>query len=140
MTSTHIMEATDNEAWHAYILMNTGGEPRSIVKGCWGNGLEASRKLKNRLDPETELNQIGATLRASRQAEITDVIGKMGRRDQETRGNHRRCNAERGDQESHRNRDGAAGVGNTFEAERRQNTYGQMIWQVSTEPARKHVD
>ena len=44
----------------------------------------------------------------------------MGRQDQETRGNHWSHQAERGDPESHRDRDGTARIGNTFEAKQRQ--------------------
>ena len=44
VSSAHSKEAADNEALHAYILVNTVGEPRSIVKGSWGNGLEALKK------------------------------------------------------------------------------------------------
>ena len=67
------MEAVDNEVLHAYILVHTAGEPRSIGKGSWGNGFAAWRKLKNRFDPETEMNQIGATFRALRLTRITYV-------------------------------------------------------------------
>ena len=58
------MEAADNEALHAYILVLAAGEPRSIVTGSWGNGLEAWQHFKNRFDPETEMTQIGVGLRA----------------------------------------------------------------------------
>ena len=54
----------------------TAGEQRSIVKGSWGNGLEAWRKLENRLDPETDMNQ------TFRRHGFAPSIGKMGRQDQ----------------------------------------------------------
>ena len=71
--NAHVMGAADNEAFHAYIVVHTAGGPRSIVEGCWCHGLEACRKLKNRFDPETEMNPICATLRALRPTKDTDV-------------------------------------------------------------------
>ena len=38
--------------------LHTTGEPRSIVKGSWGNGLEAWRKLKNRLIQKRRRNRM----------------------------------------------------------------------------------
>ena len=73
ITNAHVMEAADSEAVHAYIVVHTAGGPRSIVEGCLGNGLEARRKLKNRFDPETEMNPICATLGALRPTKDTDV-------------------------------------------------------------------
>ena len=46
----------------------------SIVKGCWGNGLEAWRKLMNRFDPETEMSQTGSALEALRPTEVADKV------------------------------------------------------------------
>ena len=66
------MEAADNEALHADILVLAAGEPRSIVTGSWGNGLEAWQHFKNRFDPETEMKQDGVGLRALN-PKITDA-------------------------------------------------------------------
>ena len=63
----------ENEALHAYLMLNTAGEPRTIVKGSLGNGLEAWRRLKNRYDPETEMNQIGATIRALKPPKVNQL-------------------------------------------------------------------
>ena len=67
------MEAEENEALHAYLMVNTHGEPRTIIKGSLGNGLEAWRRLKNRYDPETEMNQIGATIRALNPPKVLNI-------------------------------------------------------------------
>ena len=68
-----VKDGRDNGASRVCMLVRTGGKPRSIVKGCWANGLEARRKKRNRFDPETKMNQIGATLRAPRPAKVTDI-------------------------------------------------------------------
>ena len=47
VASAHVMEAVDNEALHAYILVYIAGEPRSIVKGCFSKGHEAWQKLSD---------------------------------------------------------------------------------------------
>ena len=73
LEAEHANEANDNEALHANILVHTNGEPRSITRRFGGNGLEAWRKLKSRYDPETEMNQIGAALRALRPAKFVDI-------------------------------------------------------------------
>ena len=84
----------ENEALHAYLMLNTAGEPRTIVKGSLGNGLEAWRRLKNRYDPETEMNQIGATIRALKPPQgepaqgLAAGIGEVGGRTTTTRRCH----------------------------------------------------
>ena len=42
ITNEQVMDAADKEALHAYILVHTGGEPRSIVKVCWSDGGQLS--------------------------------------------------------------------------------------------------
>ena len=76
-TNAHVMEAAGNEALRAYILEHAVGEPRRIVKGSWEGRLRSMEKMKNSFDPETEMNQIGATLTASRPTKTTDVKGLL---------------------------------------------------------------
>ena len=50
-----------------------GDEPRDIVKGCPENGLEAWRRLKNRLDPATEATRIHAIIRALQPPKVKHI-------------------------------------------------------------------
>ena len=40
------MEAVDNEVLHAYILVHTAGEPRSIGKGSWVQRFRSVAKVE----------------------------------------------------------------------------------------------
>ena len=91
LTAKNLIEANDNEAPHGYILVHTGSERRSITNGCWSNGLDTWRTAKSRYDPERDVYQIGATLRALRLMKVGDIkdllpaLARVGRRDQEAR-------------------------------------------------------
>ena len=82
------METADNDALHAYILVHTGGEPRSIVNWCCGTGLEAWHKFdeqyrsRDGVESSWRNAESLATNEQNRNQGFTSSAGKMGRRDQ----------------------------------------------------------
>ena len=122
IATDRVVQTAGNETLHANILVRNWRRAaihRQRVLEQRSRSMETTEEqIRSTRDG---VNQTGATLRPLRPTKITDIKDlKVRRRHQETRGNHRSCHAERGDQASHRDPDGIARVGNTPEAERRQ--------------------
>ena len=67
----------ENAELHYFLSTITGDEARIIVRSVPANGAEAWRKLKTRYEPQTEVNNIGGTLRVMQPNKINHVKNLM---------------------------------------------------------------
>ena len=133
ITNEHVMEAADNEALHAHILVRTCGGPRSVVEGCGDNGLEAARSetsVRSRDGDESNWRDAERpeSYGSRRRQGLNSSAGEMRRRDQELRGNLMSCHAARGEKEG---RNGTPELATHLKQNAdRCNAYAQMRWWV----------